>query len=203
MNVISIVGRLTKDPEHQKVGSDKSLAKFTLAVDRNYSSSIKQQREKENKPTADFLDVVAWGHTADFISTFGFKGAKASVVGKVESYLYTNSDGEIRKSFTIVANEVNILEKQNKFAHVDREKEKEILQSNKPTPEDEDSSTDALFDLNSDEAEDDFDDFDEIDFESGYYKDKYTNAAMEEYEKTQKTEDENNEDDEDWNNINF
>ena len=98
LNHISIMGRMTKDPELRRTNSGTAVASFTLAVDRDY----KQGDEK----LTDFIDVVCWRNTAKFVSQFFSKGRMAIVDGKLESSKYEDKDGNKRISWAITANSV-------------------------------------------------------------------------------------------------
>ena len=77
-----ILGRLTKDPELRKTQSNKSVANFTVAVNR---------RSKED-PT-DFFNCIAWEKRADFVQEYLTKGNRVNVIGRMESRTYDKSDG--------------------------------------------------------------------------------------------------------------
>ena len=76
LNRIVIMGRLTRDPELRRTGNDTAVAALTLAVDRDYKS---QSGEKET----DFIDVVTWRSTAEFVSKYFTKGRMAVVEGRL------------------------------------------------------------------------------------------------------------------------
>lgn len=100
LNKIVIMGRLTRDPELRQTGSGTSVASFTLAVDRDYSG-----RDGGEKET-DFIDVVAWRHTAEFVSKYFAKGDAAAVVGRLQIRGWTDKDGNKRRSAEVVADSV-------------------------------------------------------------------------------------------------
>lgn len=100
LNHITIMGRLTRDPEIRKTGSGTAVANFTLAVDRDYSS--KDGGEKET----DFIDCVAWKHTADFVSKYFTKGRMAVVSGRLQVRNWTDKDGNKRRTAEVVAENV-------------------------------------------------------------------------------------------------
>lgn len=77
LNHIVLMGRLTRDPELRHTGSGLAVASFSLAVDRDYKG---QSGEKET----DFVDIVAWRSTADFVSKFFTKGRMAVVEGRLQ-----------------------------------------------------------------------------------------------------------------------
>lgn len=100
LNHIVIMGRLTRDPELRYTRSEKPVANFTLAVDRD--SVDKNTRERET----DFLDVVAWNTTAEFVSRYFSKGSMAVVSGRLQIKEWTDRDGNKRKSAEIMASNV-------------------------------------------------------------------------------------------------
>ncbi len=100
LNHITIMGRLTRDPELRKTASGISCVSFTIAVDRDYSG--KDSGEKET----DFIDCVAWRSTADFVSKYFTKGRMAVVSGRLQVRKWKNKDGENRYSTEVVADNV-------------------------------------------------------------------------------------------------
>ena len=99
LNKIILMGRLTRDPELQKTGSGTSVASFTLAVDRDYKG---QAGEKET----DFIDIVAWRHTGEFVSKYFSKGRMAVVEGRLQIRDWTDRDGGKRRSAEVIAENV-------------------------------------------------------------------------------------------------
>jgi len=101
MNHIVLMGRLTRDPELRHTQSGTAVASFTLAVDRPYSG-----RDGGDRQT-DFIDIVAWRGTADFVCRYFRKGQMMAVHGSIQTRTYTDKDGNKRKAFEIVASDVN------------------------------------------------------------------------------------------------
>lgn len=99
LNRIIVMGRLTRDPELRRTNSGTAVASFSLAVDRDFKS---QSGEKET----DFIDVVAWRNTAEFVSKYFSKGRMAVVEGRLQLRDWTDKDGNKRRSAEIVANSV-------------------------------------------------------------------------------------------------
>lgn len=99
MNFIVIMGRLTRDPELRKTHSGTSVTSFTLAVDRDYTAD---GGERET----DFIDCVAWRHTAEFVSKYFPKGKMAVVRGRLQIRDWTDKDNNKRRSAEIVADSV-------------------------------------------------------------------------------------------------
>ncbi|WP_298021122.1 single-stranded DNA-binding protein [uncultured Dysosmobacter sp.] len=96
LNKIIIMGRLTRDPELRHTGSGTAVTSFSLAVDRDFKS---QSGEKET----DFIDVVAWRSTAEFVSKYFTKGRMAVVEGRLQIRDWTDNDGNKRRSAEVIA----------------------------------------------------------------------------------------------------
>lgn len=100
LNHIDIMGRMTKDPELRRTGSGVAVTSFTLAVDRDFGS-----RDGGEKET-DFVDVVCWKNTAEFVSKYFGKGRMAVVSGRLQIRSWTDKDGNKRRTAEIVADNV-------------------------------------------------------------------------------------------------
>lgn len=100
LNHIDIAGRLTRDVELRRTGSGVPVASFTIACDRDIAN--KQTNEKET----DFVDVVAWRSTAEFVSKYFSKGRMAVVSGRLQIRNWTDKDGNKRRTAEIVADNV-------------------------------------------------------------------------------------------------
>ena len=96
LNKIFIMGRLTRDPELRRTQSGTPVTSFSLAVDRDFKS---QSGEKET----DFIDVVAWRSTAEFVAKYFTKGRMAVVEGRLQMRDWTDKDGNKRRSAEVVA----------------------------------------------------------------------------------------------------
>ena len=99
LNRCIIMGRLTRDPELRRTQSGKAVTSVTLAVDRDFKG---QNGEKET----DFIDIVAWGNTAEFLCNYFSKGRMAVVEGRLQIRDWTDKDGGKRRSAEIVAERV-------------------------------------------------------------------------------------------------
>ena len=130
MNKVILIGRLTADPDHRKTGNDLSVCTFTIAVDRRFKS--------ENGPTADFIRVVAWRQTADFVDRNFSKGNRIAVVGSIQTRSYDDKDGKRQYVTEVVADEVEFCErKQDSQGGYDRPKASDApaaSESNEPGP---------------------------------------------------------------------
>ena len=100
LNHITIMGRLTRDPELRRTGSGIAVASFTVAVDRDFSP--KDGGEKET----DFIDCVAWRQTGEFVSKYFTKGRMAVVSGRLQIRGWTDKDGNKRRTAEVVADNV-------------------------------------------------------------------------------------------------
>ena len=100
LNHITIMGRLTRDPELRRTGSGIAVASFTLAVDRDFGGRDSSERE------TDFIDCVAWRQTGEFVSKYFTKGRMAVVSGRLQIRNWTDKDGNKRRSAEVVADNV-------------------------------------------------------------------------------------------------
>ena len=100
LNHITIMGRLTRDPELRRTGSGIAVASFTVAVDRDFGG-----RDGGEKET-DFIDCVAWRQTGEFVSKYFTKGRMAVVSGRLQIRNWTDKDGNKRRTAEIVADNV-------------------------------------------------------------------------------------------------
>ena len=95
LNHITIMGRLTRDPELRRTGSGIAVASFRVAVDRDYTPKDGSERK------TDFIDCVAWSQTGEFISKYFSKGRMIVVDGRLEIRDWTDKDGNKRTSAEI------------------------------------------------------------------------------------------------------
>ena len=99
LNVATIMGRFVRDPELRKTGSGKSVASFSLAVDRD-------RKNESGDRDVDFIDCVAWGQTCDFVSKYFQKGSMAVVSGRLQVRSWTDKDGNKRRASEIVVGNI-------------------------------------------------------------------------------------------------
>ena len=97
LNHITIMGRLTRDPELRRTGSGIAVASFTVAVDRDFGSRDGGERE------TDFIDCVAWRQTGEFVSKYFTKGSMIVVSGRLQIRSWTDKDGNKRRTAEVVA----------------------------------------------------------------------------------------------------
>ena len=96
LNHITIMGRLTRDPELRRTGSGIAVASFTVAVDRDFSG-------KDSEKETDFIDCVAWRNTGEFVSKYFTKGRMIVVSGRLQIRNWNDKDGNKRRSAEVVA----------------------------------------------------------------------------------------------------
>ncbi|MBP3332730.1 MAG: single-stranded DNA-binding protein [Clostridia bacterium] len=105
-NKVILVGNLTADPELKQTPSGVSVVTFTLAVQRRFAKPDDAQQ-------ADFINIVAWRQTAEFISRYFSKGKSILVCGAIQSRSYTDQNGQKRYVTEVVADEVTFVEKKS------------------------------------------------------------------------------------------
>ena len=104
MNQIVIMGRMTRDPELRQTPNGVPVASFTLAVDRGYTPRDGGERQ------TDFIDVVAWRNTAEFVTKYFVKGQMAAVTGRLQIRDWTDKDGNKRRSAEVIADNIYFTE---------------------------------------------------------------------------------------------
>ena len=109
INTAIIMGRLTADPELRKTNTGVSVTTFTVAVDRRF-------QEKDGKRQTDFINVVAWRQSAEFVEKFFQKGSMIAVRGSIQTRRYEDNNGNKRNAFEIVADEVGFCGSKNENA---------------------------------------------------------------------------------------
>lgn len=110
MNKVILMGRLTRDPEVRYSQGDNPLAiaRYTLAVDRRQARSNNGEEQ-----TADFINCVAFGRTAEFAERYLHKGTKIAVTGRIQTGSYTNKDGVRVYTTEVVVEEHEFAESRN------------------------------------------------------------------------------------------
>ena len=122
LNHITLMGRLTAAPELRTTPSNISVTRFTLAVERDF-------KDRDGNKQTDFIDIVTWRSTADFVGKYITKGQLICVNGSVQTRTYEDKDGNTRKAFEVNAENVYFCER----------KEKPEGQYQPPTAQDEES----------------------------------------------------------------
>lgn len=100
LNRIVLMGRLTRDPELRHTGNGTAVASFSLAVERDFKDKSSGQR------VTDFIDVVAWRNTGEFVSNYFTKGRQAIVEGRLQMREWQDRDGNKRRTAEVVADNV-------------------------------------------------------------------------------------------------
>ena len=102
MNVVVLVGRLTDNPELRKTNNDISVTRFSIAVDRQFKSGEERQ--------ADFINIVAWRQSAEFICRYFTKGQRIGIEGSLRMNKFTDKDGNNRTTYEVVVNNAHFVE---------------------------------------------------------------------------------------------
>lgn len=103
INRITLVGRLTKDPELKVTSTGKSVVEFSVAVNKRIKPQI--------GPDADFFRVKAWGQTAEYVSNYIQKGRLVGIDGRLEQRMYEDKNGNNREIIEVVADNVHALDR--------------------------------------------------------------------------------------------
>jgi single-strand DNA-binding protein len=102
MNTINLIGNICQDIELKQTTTGKSVVTFNLAVKRPFT-----------KDTTDFIPIVVWDKTAEFLNNYAGKGSKVAVSGKLTTRKYQDKSGSNRTVFEVVADSVEILDGRN------------------------------------------------------------------------------------------
>lgn len=112
MNNVSLLGRLTRDPELKYTQSGTAVTRITVAVDRGLSKEKRQAAQASNQPTADFINCIGWGKTAELISNYFSKGNQIGIVGRIQTGSY-EKNGQMVYTTDVVINSVSFIESKN------------------------------------------------------------------------------------------
>lgn len=121
LNCVTLMGRLVADPELRTTNSGKSVANFRIAVDRSF---VKQGEERQ----ADFITIVCWESTANFVCRYFAKGSMIALQGSIQTRNYEDSNGNKRTATEVLAKEVS-------FCGGKNESNQAPTQMSAPTPE--------------------------------------------------------------------
>jgi single-strand DNA-binding protein len=136
LNKAILMGRLTADPELRHTSGDIAVASFTLAVDRGY---VKAGTERQ----ADFIKIVCWRQTAEFVSKYFGKGQLVAVEGSIQTGTFKDDKGNKKYTFEVVADNVHFAEK--------RDNQSQNQADNQPSNSSENDFTEVEGDDNSDD----------------------------------------------------
>ncbi len=100
LNNVVLMGRLVADPELRTTGSNISVTSFAIAVDRSF---VRAGEERQ----ADFIDIVAWRQTAEFVTRYFRKGSMIAIQGSIQTRMYEDKNGNKRKAVEVVASQVS------------------------------------------------------------------------------------------------
>lgn len=103
-NKVILIGNLVADPELKKTQSGISVTSFRIAVGRRYNKDT-------DAPQADFIDIVCWRSTAEFVTQYFSKGKPILVCGSLQTRTWTDQNGQKRYSTEVVADEVSFVER--------------------------------------------------------------------------------------------
>lgn len=103
MNNVSLMGRLTADPELKYTPNNIAITRFSIAVDRQYTKAGEERQ-------ADFINIVAWRQTAEFVCKYFHKGNRIALTGQIRTGSYTDKDGNKRYTFEVQAENVEFCE---------------------------------------------------------------------------------------------
>ena len=110
-NKVILIGNLTADPELKQTQNGISVTSFSIAVSRRFSS-----KSTDNAQQADFINVVAWRNTAEFITKYFQKGKSILIVGSLQTRTWTDQNGQKRYVTEVVAEEAQFVEKKGEGA---------------------------------------------------------------------------------------
>lgn len=102
MNIVTLVGRMTRDPEI-RINNDSTVARFTVAVNREF-------KNKDGKYDADFINCVAFSKQAEFVEKYFSKGMRIGLVGRIQTGSYTNKDGQKVYTTDVVCEKVEFID---------------------------------------------------------------------------------------------
>lgn len=102
-NSVTLVGRLTRDPEMRTTNTGKNFATFSIAVNKRF-------KPQDGGPEADFFNCKAWGQTADYVNQYVQKGRLVLVQGRIETRKYQDKDGNNREAIDISCDQVNAMD---------------------------------------------------------------------------------------------
>ena len=100
LNCVTLMGRLTADPEVRTTTTGKSVCTFSIAVDRSFAKAGEQRQ-------TDFINIVAWESQANFISRYFGKGSMIAIQGSIQTRNYEDKNGNKRTAFEVIAREVS------------------------------------------------------------------------------------------------
>ena len=100
LNIVAVMGRLARDPEMRQTTTGKSVASFTIACDRG-------RKDANGQSVCDWLNIVAWDKTAEFVCKYFQKGSMIAIDGRLQTRQYQDKNGQNRTAVEIVAQNAN------------------------------------------------------------------------------------------------
>ena len=122
LNKVILGGRLTANPELKQTGNGVAVTSFTIAVDRKYS--------KDSEKKADFITIVAWRQTAEFICKYFTKGSAIIICGELQTRSWKDADGKNRYATEVVASEVSFAESKKASDNISITAEESVSEGN-------------------------------------------------------------------------
>lgn len=111
MNSVSLMGRLTRDAELRYASNtEMAILRFNVAVDRRLSKEKRQEAENNNQPTADFVNCIAFGKTAEVIGQYFHKGNRIAITGHIQTGSYENQQGQRIYTTDVVVDSFDFVE---------------------------------------------------------------------------------------------
>lgn len=109
LNKVVLAGRLTGDPELKQTQSGVSVTSFSIAINRRYTSRSNEQAEQQT----DFINVVAWRQTAEFITKYFRKGSAICVTGSIQTRSWQDNQGQRRYATEVIVDEAMFVDSRN------------------------------------------------------------------------------------------
>jgi single-strand DNA-binding protein len=122
LNIVALMGRLVAEPELRHTPSGIATCTFRIAADRNYS--------KDGERKADFIDIVTWRQTAEFVCKYFHKGSMIAVNGSIQTRNYEDKNGNKRTAFEVVAEGVHFASTAREAPKVDAQRTPEPFKTN-------------------------------------------------------------------------
>lgn len=121
MNIVSIIGRITKDPEVRYTTSRMAVLRFTVAVDRSMTREKREAAMSTGATTADFIGCMAFGNTAETIGKYFTKGKKIGLVGHIQTGKYENQNGQTVYTTDVIVDRFDFVESANQRQNYQRQ----------------------------------------------------------------------------------
>ena len=106
LNKVVFIGNMVADPELKQTASGKSVANFSIAINRSF---VSEEAKKAGAVDVDFFNVVVWGKQADFVCTYFSKGEPIFVLGQLQNRKWTDNDGGTHYATEVIADEVSFV----------------------------------------------------------------------------------------------